>query len=183
MHLSHNSHQSRGAADKLARNLGWLGIGLGVCKLAAPGMFTRSLGANGHEGMVRMCGGREIVSGVMALSHNPSPAIWSRVAGDIGDLVGLMALYNDRNPNKANVGLALSAVATTTALDIYCAKALAKRHAYQSGPTPDYSERSGFPRPVEEMRGVAKDYRNEASQQPKAALPSPAMVGKTPADK
>lgn len=118
------------------------------------------------------CGARGIISSIGALSDNPTPAIWSRLGGDVTDLgVLTFALKDERNTKKDNVYLALTAVGILTAIDYTCAKALSQRHAYQSGITPDYSHRSGFPQGLEGARGAALDVEVPADM--KAALPSP----------
>ncbi|MEC9482735.1 MAG: hypothetical protein UMU75_05325, partial [Halomonas sp.] len=107
-------------------------------------------------------------------SNNPTLAIWLRVGGDALDLAGLAcALRNEHNPKKDNVAKAFAFVAATTAIDLYCATRLKKHYAYQGGPTPDYSHRSGFPRPAAQMRGAADDFETPPDMQ--AALPSPAQ--------
>lgn len=170
---SHMGH-SLGKSDKLARGLGWFSIGLGLCELLAPGKVTHFLGMQGKEKLVRACGVREIASGIGALTENPTPAIWSRVGGDALSLAMLASALRDKdNYKKENVGVAIGLVVGATAVDLYCAQALTKRHAYQAGPTPDYSNRSGFSRPVETMRGAAAhDFETPADM--RAALPSPA---------
>ncbi|SFH70984.1 hypothetical protein [Modicisalibacter xianhensis] len=168
-YMSHSLHGS----DRLARGLGWFSIGLGLYKMLAPRKLTEPLGMEGFEPMVRACGAREIACGVGALSTNPSLALWSRVGGDAMDLAALAAALRDKhNPKKENVGVALAAVGAITALDLVCASRIKKRYAYQAGPTPDYSDRSGFPRPAEAMRGTAGDF--ETPRDMRAALPSPA---------
>lgn len=165
--------QSSDASDKLARGLGWFSIGLGLYKTLSPYSLTRHLGVEGKETLVRLCGAREILSGIGALSDNPTPAIWSRVGGDALDLAALATVMrDDHNYKKENVGLAMGLLVATTAVDLYCAQALNKRHAYQAGPTPDYSTRSGFPHGLEQARGAARDFNVPADM--KAALPSPA---------
>src|SRR3954447_21563425 len=59
-------------ADRLARALGWLSIGLGVVELVAPGRLARSLGLEGKEGLIRAYGARELASAVPTLSVDKS---------------------------------------------------------------------------------------------------------------
>jgi hypothetical protein len=168
-YMSHSLHGS----DRLARGLGWFSLGLGLCQMLAPRKLTKPLGMEGFEPMVMACGAREVACGIGALSNNPTLAIWSRVGGDALDLAALAAALRDKhNPKKENVGVALAAVGAVTALDLYCATQLKKRYAYQAGPTPDYSDRSGFPHPADSMRGAASDF--ETPKDMRAALPSPA---------
>ena len=46
----HSGPSSLGAADRLAKALGWFSIGLGVAELVAPERFTRALGMEGKGG-------------------------------------------------------------------------------------------------------------------------------------
>ncbi|MCE8035803.1 hypothetical protein EKK97_02260 [Billgrantia tianxiuensis] len=160
-------------SDRLARGLGWLGIGLGLYQLLAPRSVTRALGVEGAEALVRTCGARGVATGFGALTVNPKPALWARSAGDILDLAALLALLADRDhPRRGSVKLALVGVGACTAVSLYCAQDQTRRHAYQAGRTPDYSTRSGFPQGVERARGAAA--RSGGLPSRPAALPSPA---------
>lgn len=153
MKLDHSSLQP---SDRLARGLGWLGIGVGLYQLLAPRRVTRALGVEGAEAIVCTCGVRGVATGIGALSVNPGPALWARSVGDVLDLAALLALLADRDhPKRDNVKLALAGVGACAAASLYCAQEQARRHAYQSGRTPDYSGRSGFPRGLEQARGAA----------------------------
>ncbi|HSP58215.1 MAG TPA: hypothetical protein VLO12_07940 [Halomonas sp.] len=165
---------SLGTADRLARQVGWFSIGLGLWQLAKPDQWTRSLGMEGSENLVRLCATREVVTGMGALSINPAPAMWARVGGDVLDLAALTwARRDESNPKRDNITMALIAIGALTAVDLYCAQSLGKRHAYQGGPTPDYRDRSGFPGGLAGARGAAaRDFETPAHL--KAALPSPA---------
>jgi hypothetical protein len=109
--------------DKLARTLGWLSIGLGTAQILAPRKFTRALGANNRTTLVRTAYGmREIAAGVGILTQaDPTPWLWSRVAGDVFDLATLGNIYRSDNARTRNVTAALLAVAGLTALDVACA--------------------------------------------------------------
>lgn len=172
MHKQTGMTHSKSSLDKLAHGLGWLSLGIGLYQLLAPGKLTQQLGMQGSENSMRACGAREIMSGIGAFSDNPTPAIWSRVGGDVLDLAALtFALRDEHNTQKQNVYLALTAVGILTAIDCACAKALSQRHAYQGGATPDYSHRSGFPQGLESARGAAHGF--EVPDNMKAALPTP----------
>lgn len=174
MNKQTNMAHSQSSSDKLARGLGWLSLGVGLYQLLAPGKLTQKLGMQGSENSMRACGARGVMSGIGALSDNPSTGIWSRVGGDMIDLAVLTyALKDNRNPKRENVYLALTAVGILTAIDYACAKALSQRHAYQGGVIPDYSHRSGFPRGLESARGAALGFQVPADM--KAALPSPTV--------
>ena len=56
--------QSKSSHDKLARNLGYFSIALGVTELVAPGALCRAIGLRGLEPVVRGYGAREVATGV-----------------------------------------------------------------------------------------------------------------------
>jgi len=141
-------------ADRLARALGWVSIGLGLTELVAPGVLTRALGMEGKEGLVRAYGAREIASGVLCLSVNNDYGAWSRVGGDILDLATLASAYSDDNPKKGNVAVAMAAVAGIALADLAAGQSIRGLHA-RKGPVRDYSDRSGFPKGVGYSRGKA----------------------------
>jgi hypothetical protein len=146
----------KGQARQLSHMLGVFSIGLGLIEVLAPRGVTRFLGMRGSEPLFRACGLREIASGLGILSaRNPAPWIWSRVGGDALDSAVLLAGLRSDNPKRANAGLALAAVVGITALDAACAQALRAGHSSRRQGGRDYSDRSGFPRAPELMRGAA----------------------------
>ena len=148
---------SDASTQALAQALGWFSIGLGVAELAAPQHLARFLGMEGRDDLIRTYGVREVVTGVGILSQDdPMPWMWARVGGDALDLGTLAMGLGPDNPQRTNVGLAMAAVAGVTALDVYCARALAGDRDSEF-PIRDYSARSGLPRPPEAMRGAARD--------------------------
>src|SRR4051795_5342923 len=86
---------SFGAADRMARNLGWFSLGLGALEILAPRRITRALGMDGQENLVRAYGLREVASGMLTLSVEKNAGLWSRVAGDGLDIATLMANWRD----------------------------------------------------------------------------------------
>jgi len=145
--------------DALARGLGVFSIALGLAEIFAARSITRALGQDGHEPLVQAYGLREIATGIGILaSRDPTPWIWGRVAGDGLDIATLLAGLDETNPKRANVGIALAAVAGATALDVYCAQALSRSSPEPLPPLRDYSHRSGFTRPPAAMRGAARDF-------------------------
>ena len=170
------------APDRLGRALGWFSIGLGLTELLAPRTLTRALGAEGKEGFVRAMGARELVHGVLCLSTENRVGAWSRVGGDMLDLAALAALYNDDNPKKSNVGMAIAAVVGCTIADLTAARSISSLHSRRGDPPQDYGDRSGFPRGAGYSRGKASgqvplDYRAT----PAAAAASPATGETSPA--
>ena len=169
-------------ADRLGRALGWFSMGLGLTELLAPKAVTRWLGVEGNEGLVRAYGAREIASGVLCLSVNNDYGAYSRVAGDAIDLASLAAAYRDDNPKKANVGIAMAAVAGIAIIDALAGRSIRSLHNRKGEPIRDYSDRSGFPKGISYSRGKASgrvphDYRAT----PSAAAASPATGETSPA--
>jgi hypothetical protein len=168
----HRHGQSDATTDKLAGGLGIFSIALGLAEVAAPEAFARALGMEGRERLIRSYGVREIASGVGILSSkDPTPYVWSRVAGDLLDAATL-AGAGDGDPRKRdNVHLALTAVAGITALDLYCARNLSRQETRRAL-VRDYSDRRGMPRPPNAMRGAARDVQIPADMRaPKELQP------------
>lgn len=109
----------------LARGLGWFSIGLGVMEVLMPRTITRFLGMRRRKGLVQFYGVREIGTGVAILnSVDPTPWIWSRVAGDVLD-VGTVAA-GLLGPRKGNKLLTLVILGGIGALDLICAEQLSR---------------------------------------------------------
>ncbi len=140
-------------ARNLARKLGWFSIGLGVAQVCMPGVLSRSLGIPGAARFMRLCGIREIATGVgLLMTHQPKPWIKARVAGDSLDLAALgSAMLLGNKPLHA--AIAAGTVAGVSALDMASLKGLAKEDKKVT--VYDYSDRSGFPESPEKMRGRA----------------------------
>jgi hypothetical protein len=147
------------ATDTLARGLGLFSIALGIAEVAAPRALARALGMKGQEGLIAGYGVREIATGIGILaSKDPTPWIWGRVAGDGLDLATLATALEGDNPKKGNVGIAMAAVAGVTALDVYCAQTLSRETPHPLPPLQDYSDRTGYPRGIEQSHGAARDF-------------------------
>ncbi|WP_235919324.1 hypothetical protein [Aureimonas psammosilenae] len=114
----------------VVKGLGWFSIALGVVELVAPRKLHRALGLGHHEAMTRGFGLREIAAGVGILAtRDPTPAVWSRVAGDALDLASLAPTLRRSNPHRAVAAGAFANVVAITVLDIACALALSRRRA------------------------------------------------------
>lgn len=145
--------------DTLARGLGLFSIALGIAEVAAPRALARAFGMKGQEGLIAGYGLREIATGIGILaSKDPTPWIWGRVAGDGLDLATLATALEGNNPKKGNVGIAMAAVASVTALDVYCAQTLSRESPHPLEPLQDYSDRTGYPRGIKQSHGAASDF-------------------------
>jgi hypothetical protein len=164
----------RPANDSLARGLGWFSIGLGLAEILMPRAMARGLNMRGRESLLLLYGLREIVTGIGLLAASRrTPWMWGRVAGDALDIATLASAMQPARRLGPAIGLA--AVAGVTAVDIANAAALTARDRRQAKSYPDYSDRSGFPRPPEQMRGAAlSDFRTPAdlrAELPRAPQP------------
>ncbi len=109
---------------KLGLGLGVFSIALGVTELLAAKRITSALDADGHEGLVRGFGAREIVAGIGLLGAPAnSSGVWNRVAGDAMDLTALSAAAASAPRNKAVWG-ALAFVVGAAVLDVIVARGL-----------------------------------------------------------
>lgn len=178
--------RSMAPADRLARGLGWFSLALGVTELVAPGRLARALGLQGKERLVQAYGAREIGSGMGALSINPAPAIWSRVAGDAVDLATLaVGAQRARPEQRRSVWIATALVAGVTALDFVTAAALSSAKRKPEDGLRDYSDRSGFPKGVQQARRARSGYvPSDMRAAPALAEPelveTPSPAGTTP---
>jgi uncharacterized membrane protein len=111
---THDPHET------LARALGWFSIGLGVAQLVAPQGIARLIGVRGdHRTLTRLCGVRELASGIGILSQRrPAGWLWARAGGDVIDLALLGAAFTSRRARRGRLVAATAAVAGATALDV-----------------------------------------------------------------
>jgi hypothetical protein len=159
------------ASDRLARNLGWVSIALGLTELTASRKLARALGMQGQEGLISGFGAREIASGMLCLSVNKKAGLISRVAGDGLDMAVLASALDRRNPKRDNVALAMAAVLGIMTLDVIAAKLSTARHRRGASGSVDYSDRSGFPGGVGMARGRARqDFKTPPQMREQPAL-------------
>lgn len=123
-------------AQRLAKGLGWFGIGLGTAQLLAPDQIARMIGMredkDGH-GIMRLYGLREIAAGMgIVTAVSPISGMAARVAGDMVDLVSLGLVAGSPNSDRRRAAVAAAAVLGVTALDVYCSRILT-RAAVQEG--------------------------------------------------
>jgi hypothetical protein len=155
-HRSYGHSRRDRSGETLARGLGWFSIAVGLAELLAPRALCQALGMRGQERLVQAFGVREIGTGIAILAaRDPTPWIYGRIGGDTLDLATLATGLEGDNPRQGNVGLALAAVAGATALDILCARRLSQAEEFGGRPH-DYSDRSGFPKGPDAMRGAAR---------------------------
>jgi len=106
----------------LAYGLGWFSIGLGLIELVSAPRIAAGIGAPAREGLIRIYGVREILSGVAILSSSqPGKLVWGRVAGDLLDLLSVAPTLDENNPQRKNAIGAAAFVAGATLLDAYVA--------------------------------------------------------------
>jgi hypothetical protein len=164
-----SSPSSLSSSDRLARNLGWFSIGLGLAELFAAGKITSALGMQGKENLVRAYGMREITSGFLTLSVDKQAGLASRIAGDALDIATLATAMRPDNPKRENAALAFAMVAGITLLDIIATGASTVRHTRHRGQRRSYGDRSGFPKGVEAARGAARRQLADLRSTPKDA--------------
>lgn len=165
-----SGRSSLSASDRAAKALGWFSIGLGLTELLAPRRITETLGMQGYEPLVRAYGAREICSGILSLSADKQAGLWSRVTGDAVDLATLMAALRDDNAKRDNVGIALALVLGITAIDVIAAQGTTERHSSKRGDRRLYPDRSGFPRGLQAVKGVAKEFQVASRKETAPAL-------------
>lgn len=166
MAFKYGSGGSLSGGDALARSLGYLSLAIGVAELVAPGKIAKTFGLEGKEGLLRAFGAREIASGIGALSADPQPALWSRVAGDVVDMATLaLGSKSGTEDVKRNVWMGVAAVAGLAALDAFAATLTAGRGGKRPPPA-DYSDRSGLPMGPTASRGY---YRKKKEKGPAIA--------------
>jgi hypothetical protein len=160
-----NATRHLSSATTLARGLGWFSIVLGAAELLMPRQVGHAAGLGGREALVRMYGVREIATGLGLLaSRRPVWWMWARVVGDALDAATLSRGRSRR------AGLSLGIVAAVAAADVACAAALSRR-ARAMPSARDYSDRSGLPRPPDQMRGAARsDYELPRDMQSRPRL-------------
>jgi len=134
--------QAQGPAPRTwpaARNLGILSLALGAGALLMPRLLSRATGLERRRGLLPVVGLRELTSGIGLLAaRNPTPWLWSRVAGDGMDLALLAGgLLSPRNPRKLNTAVATAVVAAVTAIDARASIRSKSAAASVTGAAPD----------------------------------------------
>ena len=102
---------------KLSLGLGVFSIALGAIELFGSKKIAETLDAEGHEGLVKGFGAREVLAGVnLLVAPAAAPNMWNRVAGDVMDIVATSAAAKNSPRNKAVWG-ALAFVVGAAVLD------------------------------------------------------------------
>ena len=131
--------------SRTAQALGWFSVGVGLTALLAPRVFGAATGVGTRTGMLRAIGLRELAAGAGLLTTRAAtPWLWSRVAGDMMDLLLLGSaaakpVIGGRTRSLVSLGL----VAGVTAADV--AASLRSQRLAQStraGAADEYLERS-----------------------------------------
>jgi len=152
--------QGRPALRATAIGLGIFSIGLGLAELFAPRRMARATGLVGRETLLQAYGVREIASGIALLAaEDPAPWLWARVAGDALDVSTLGAVVAGGDSKRAKHAVAsILAVAPVAMLDVVGALLAQSRDNARRNAAWDYSDRSGFGAPADQMRGAAADF-------------------------
>jgi uncharacterized membrane protein len=120
-------------AERVARGLGWLSLGLGLAQIAAPGRVARMIGVDDDEAnrntMVAI-GVRELASGVgILVRERPAGPVWTRVGGDVMDLALLGRALRRDDGQRNRLTAATAAVVGLTILDVLAGQSLARESA------------------------------------------------------
>ena len=112
---------------KISLGLGFFSLALGVTELFAAKPIAKALDAEGHDGLVKGFGLRELAAGLGILAQ-PAVAVgvWNRVAGDVMDIVATSAAAKKSPRNRLTWG-ALAFVTAAAALDAWVAVGLDKQ--------------------------------------------------------
>ncbi|MEE6307754.1 SRPBCC family protein [Plantactinospora veratri] len=148
----------------LPRALGLLSLGLGAAALAAPAQVGRLIGVDdvpAGPAVLRAIGARELVPvpGLL-FTRRPAGWAWTRVAGDVLDLVLLArTLPQRRGERRQRVAATLGVVAGITAVDV-----LAAVRSWRSAGAPRRALRVSatvtINRPADEVYRFWRDFEN-----------------------
>ncbi len=124
---------SDGTETKVAKGLGWASVAIGLTELLFPNKLERLLGlprASLHRSILQTMGVRELMHGFDILSHDdPTPGVWSRVAGDGLD-VALLAMAARKTRTPKSFATTAAMVLGIGVLDMLAAKELSERKLY-----------------------------------------------------
>ena len=151
--------------ERMAAALGWFGIGLGLTEVFAPGAVSDFLGLEDGAPLVRAFGAREIASGVGILTQ-PRPVgwMWTRVAGDIMDLMALAAA-TPASDRRRRMMAATAMVAGITWMDLMTAQRMStlpgqRRRDVGDDGTIEVRKAITIDKPAEEIYRFWRDFQN-----------------------
>ena len=108
----------------LGKSLGVFSLLVGAAQLFGAKRIARTLDAEGHEGLIKGFGARELLAGASLMAAPAaSTNMWGRVAGDAMDL-GALGLAARRSPRNRAIWGAIAFVGAVTLLDIVTARGL-----------------------------------------------------------
>jgi hypothetical protein len=110
------------------RVLGVVSLGLGIVAVVAPRRFSHVIGLENSPEKVAAFGARELAAGAALLSPvKPSPFLWTRVFGDVIDLVGLATAYREADAKRPVLAAATAGVLVIMAFDFAAAAEASRR--------------------------------------------------------
>ncbi len=137
---THWTRKPNSGGMPLAKFLGWFSIGLGLAQVLAPRRLSQVTGVQSRPLLMRSLGVREIASGVGILSRKqPSPWLWTRVAGDAVDLALLGMAAAGPRARRSRTAVAAAAVSGVMLLDILSSVQQTRRERKQ-GPVDESGE-------------------------------------------
>jgi hypothetical protein len=144
----------------MAKGLGYFSLALGATELLAPRSVCKAAGLDGQETLVRLYGAREVATGIAILaSHDATPWIWGRVAGDALDIATVIGAGPKGSALQGRKLLTLAMLIGATAMDAFCSVGLTGEKGGRKRAIADYHNRSGFPKGKERARGAARDFQ------------------------
>ncbi len=136
------------AADKLGKGLGWLGLAAGAAQLFAARRIAESLGLEGKQGLLRLFGARDVGVAMMTLSPDRRIGLWSRVGGDIMNVMLAATAIGATHPRqRRNAQYVLAATVGIALLDVIAARAVSVQQS-RTGRPRNFGNRSGYPQGV-----------------------------------
>lgn len=147
---------------QLARALGWFSVGLGLVQILAPRSLGRIIGAGeNHAMLMRLCGVREIASGMGLLSERaPASSAISRVAGDAMDLALLGAALRSPDAQPTRLLGAATAVMGVMAVDVYAAGRQARDGLGEGGEDVPVKASIAINSPAQKLYDFWRDFEN-----------------------
>jgi uncharacterized membrane protein len=130
-----DGHSMMDAAQRRAKGLGVLSLGLGLAQLLTPGGIARLIGVPDTQRSRRaltLIGVRELASGVGLLARPGSASwAWTRLAGDAMDLALLGEAFTNRRADPGRLAAATAVVMGVAALDAASAASLSRSESIQ----------------------------------------------------